>query len=101
LLARGTAREREIAIRASIGASRARLFRQMISEGLTLAIIGGAAGVALGWGILKLLLFYMPDQTLPSEADVTLNLPVLLFTLSATLIAGVLAGSAPASRPPA
>ena len=96
LLARGTAREREIAIRASIGASRARLFRQMISEGLTLAIIGGAAGVSLGWGILKLLLHYMPDQTLPSEADVTLNLPVLLFTLSATLIAGVLAGSAPA-----
>ena len=96
LLARATAREREIAIRASIGASRARLFRQMISEGVLLAMIGGAAGVALGFGILKLLLRYMPPNTLPSEADVSLNLPVLLFTLSATLIAGVLAGSAPA-----
>jgi putative ABC transport system permease protein len=96
LLARGTAREREIAIRASIGAGRARLFRQMISEGLLLALIGGAVGVALGWGILKLLTHYMPPDTLPSEADVSLNIPVLLFTLAATLIAGVLAGSAPA-----
>jgi putative ABC transport system permease protein len=96
LLARGTAREREIAIRASIGAGRARLFRQMISEGLLLSLIGGAAGVALGWGILKLLTHFMPPNTLPSEADVTLNLPVLLFTLAATLTAGVLAGSAPA-----
>ncbi len=96
LLARGTAREREIAIRASIGAGRARLFRQMISEGLLLAAIGGVAGVGLGWGILKLLTHYMPPDTLPSEADVSLNLPVLLFTLAATLLAGVLAGSAPA-----
>lgn len=96
LLARGSAREREIAIRASIGASRARLFRQMISEGLLLAMIGGAAGVALGWGLLKLLLHYMPPNTLPSEADVSLNLPVLLFALAATLISGMLAGSAPA-----
>ena len=96
LLARGTAREREIAIRASIGAGRARLFRQMISEGLLLALIGGAVGVGLGWGILKLLTHYMPPETLPSEADVTLNIPVLLFTLAATVMAGVLAGSAPA-----
>jgi putative ABC transport system permease protein len=96
LLARGTAREREIAIRASIGAGRARLFRQMISEGLVLALIGGTAGVALGWGILQLLNHYMPPNTLPSEADVTLNVPVLLFTLGATLIAGVLAACAPA-----
>jgi putative ABC transport system permease protein len=96
LLARGTAREREIAIRASIGAGRARLFRQMISEGLLLAMIGGVAGVALGWGMLKLLTHYMPTDTLPSEADVSLNIPVLLFTLGATLLAGLLAGSAPA-----
>jgi putative ABC transport system permease protein len=96
LLARGTAREREIAIRASIGAGRARLFRQMISEGLLLALIGGAAGVGLGWGILQLLNHYMPPDTLPSEADVSLNIPVLLFTLAATVLAGVLAGSAPA-----
>jgi putative ABC transport system permease protein len=96
LLARGTAREREIAVRASLGASRGRLFGQMMSEGLVLALIGGAAGVALGWGILKLLMAYMPENTLPSEADVTLNVPVLLFTLGATILSGILAGSAPA-----
>jgi len=96
LLARGTAREREIAVRASMGASRGRLFGQMISEGLVLALIGGAAGVGLGWGILKVLMAYMPEGTLPSEADVTLNVPVLLFTLGATILSGILAGSAPA-----
>ena len=96
LLARGTAREREIAVRASVGASRGRLFGQMMSEGLVLALIGGTAGVALGWGILKLLMHYMPENTLPSEADVTLSVPVLLFTLAATILSGILAGSAPA-----
>jgi len=96
LLARGTAREREIAVRASVGASRGRLFRQMLSEGLVLSLIGGLVGVGLGWGILKLLMAYMPENTLPSEANVTLNLPVLLFTLGATILSGLLAGSAPA-----
>ena len=96
LLARGTAREREIAIRASIGAGRARLFRQMINEGLVLALMGGTVGVALGWVILKVLLHFMPENTLPSEADVTLNVPVLLFTVGAAMTTGILAGSAPA-----
>ena len=96
LLARGTAREREIAVRASVGASRGRLFGQMMSEGLVLALIGGAVGVGLGWGILKVLMAFMPENTLPSEADVTLNVPVLLFTLGATILSGILAASAPA-----
>jgi len=95
LLARGTARQREIAVRASLGASRSRLFGQLVSESLALALIGGAVGIALGWGILKLVVAFMPDQTLPTEADVRLNLPVLLFTLAATVIAGMLAGCAP------
>jgi putative ABC transport system permease protein len=96
LLARGTVREREIAIRASVGAGRIRLFRQMLSEGLALAVIGGAAGVALGWAILKLFVTYLPQNALPSEADIGLNVPVLLFTLGATMLAGLIAGCAPA-----
>jgi putative ABC transport system permease protein len=96
LLAKATAREREMAVRASLGAGSGRLFRQMLSEALVVALMGGAAGVGLGWAILKLLMAYMPDQTLPSEADVTLNVPVLLFTLGATILAGLLAGCAPA-----
>jgi putative ABC transport system permease protein len=95
LLARGTARQREIAVRASIGASRPRLFSQLLTESLALALAGGILGVALGWAILKVLMACLPDQTLPSEADVRLNLPVLLFSLAATVLAGVLAGCAP------
>jgi predicted permease len=96
LLARGTARQREVAVRASLGASRGRLFGQLITESLALALAGGVLGVGLGWGILKAVMAFMPRETLPSEADVTLNWPVLLFTLAATMIAGVLAGCAPA-----
>lgn len=95
LLARGTARQREIAVRSSLGASRGRLFGQLLTESLALAMIGGVVGVGLGWGILKAVVGFMPDQTLPSEADVSLNVPVLLFTLGATLVAGILAGCAP------
>ncbi len=95
LLARGTVRQREIAVRASLGASRRRLFGQLLTESLALALVGGVVGVGLGWGILKAVVAFMPDQTLPSEADVSLNIPVLLFTLAATLLAGILAGCAP------
>ena len=96
LLARGTVRQREIAVRASLGASRRQLFGQLVTESLGLALMGGVAGVGLGWGILKAVMAYMPPNTLPSEADVTLNLPVLLFTLGATVLVGILAGCAPA-----
>ncbi len=96
LLARGTARQREVAVRASLGASRWQLFRQLLTESVTLSLFGGLAGVGLGWATVKALVAYMPENTLPSEADVGLNLPVLLFALAATMIAGVLAGCAPA-----
>jgi putative ABC transport system permease protein len=96
LLARGTVRQREIAVRASLGASRRQLFGQLVTESLGLALLGGVAGVGLGWGILKAVMAYMPPETLPSEAEVTLNLPVLLFTLGATVLVGILAGCAPA-----
>ena len=96
LLARGSARQREIAVRASLGAARNRLFTQALIESLSLAVAGGAAGIGLGWAMLKVLTAYMPEGTLPSEADVTLNVPVLLFTLAATVLAGMLAGCAPA-----
>jgi putative ABC transport system permease protein len=96
LLARGTTRQRELAVRSSLGASRGRLFSQLLTESLALALVGGALGVGIGWGILQAVMAFMPRETLPSEADVTLNLPVLLFTLGATVVAGVLAGCAPA-----
>jgi predicted permease len=96
LLARATARSKEVAIRAALGASRWQLFRQFLTESLVLAFVGGAAGVALSWGLLKVVMRLMPPFTLPYEADVRINPTVLLFTLFATAGAGILFGCAPA-----
>jgi predicted permease len=96
LLARGTARQREVAVRGALGATRMQLFSQFLTESLVLATIGGALGVGLAWACMKAILALMPAYTLPSEADVTLNIPVLLFTMAATMLAGVLFGCAPA-----
>jgi putative ABC transport system permease protein len=96
LLARGTARQKEIALRASIGAAPRHLFGQLLTESLILALIGGALGVALSWGLLKVIIAMMPPFTLPSEADVRLNVPVMLFTLAVSMVCGVLFGCAPA-----
>jgi putative ABC transport system permease protein len=98
LLAWGTARQREIAVRAAQGATRARIFRQFLIESLSLAGIGGGLGVLLAETLLRGLLSVMPrnQMGIPYEADPQLNLPVLFFTLGATLISGVLFGCAPA-----
>jgi putative ABC transport system permease protein len=96
LLARGTVRQKEVAVRASLGATRAQLFSQFLTESLALAAIGGALGIGLSWAFLQIILALMPPFTLPSEADVRLNIPVLLFTLGATMFAGILFGCAPA-----
>jgi putative ABC transport system permease protein len=98
LLAWGTARQREIAVRAAQGASRMRIFRQFLIESLSLAIVGGALGTLLAAGILGAVMGLMPRNQLgiPYEADPHLNVPVLLFTLGATLLSGVLFGCFPA-----
>jgi putative ABC transport system permease protein len=96
LLARGTARQREVAIRAALGATRAQVFGQFLTESLVLAIIGGAVGIYLSGLIINGIAAIMPFQMLPSEADVRISIPVLLFTLFATMFAGLLFGCAPA-----
>jgi putative ABC transport system permease protein len=96
LLARGTTRQREVAIRAALGATRGQLFGQFLTESLVLAIIGGALGIFLGRLLIDGIVTIMPSQMLPSEADVRISIPVLLFTLFATLLAGLLFGCAPA-----
>jgi putative ABC transport system permease protein len=96
MLAQGSARQRELAVRAAIGASRGRLFAQLLSESLTLAAIGGALGVALSAAIVRSIVAIMPQDTLPYEADLTLNVPVLAFTLLVSTLSGVLFGCAPA-----
>jgi len=96
LLAKGAGRNREIAIRSSLGASRTQVFGQLLTESLLLAFLGGALGVGLGAGLLRLILSLVPEGILPSEADFRLNLPVLLVALAVTTLAGLLFGCAPA-----
>jgi predicted permease len=96
VLAKGMTRLKEVAVRTSLGASRWQVFSQFLTESLVLAVLGGILGVGLGAAMLRIMMAKMPPYTLPSEADVSLNLPVLLFTLLATTIAGILFGCAPA-----
>jgi putative ABC transport system permease protein len=95
LLARGMSRTREVAVRTSLGATRANIFSQFLVESLIMAGLGGIIGIGLGEVMLKVLMAHIPFE-LPSEADVRLSVPVLLFTLAATTIAGVFFGCAPA-----
>ena len=96
LLAKGTARQREIAIRSAIGATRRDVFIQFVTESLVLAAVGGAVGVGLGYAMLRGFIAAMPEGTLPSEAELSLNLAVLALALAATTISGLLFGCAPA-----
>ncbi|HEY2548072.1 MAG TPA: ABC transporter permease [Candidatus Acidoferrum sp.] len=96
LLSRGTVRMKEAALRASLGATRSQLFSQFLTESLVLALIGGTLGVALAGFLLKVIVTLLPQFSVPTESDIRLNVPVLLFSLAAAIFAGVLCGSAPA-----
>jgi putative ABC transport system permease protein len=96
LLAKGTSRQREVAIRSAIGATRGDIFVQFVTESLLLAFLGGALGVGVGYAMLRGLVAVMPEGTLPSESDPTLSIPVLLVALAATTFAGLFFGCAPA-----
>jgi len=94
LLARAESRHREFAVRTAIGATRWRLLRQFMTEGVLLSLAGGALGVILARvGISALLRAY--PASLPRTSEVTVDLPVLLFTLGIALVTGLLVGLAP------
>ena len=95
-LARGASREREIAVRASLGAGSWRLIRQLLTENLLIAGAGGALGLALGYAMIRGLIRLAPPFSLPSEADVSIDLNILLFTLGISLLTALLFGLAPA-----
>ena len=96
LLARGIARQKELAVRSALGATRKIIFQQLLTESLLLSLVGGVLGIGVGYAMLRALIATMPPHTLPIEADLRLNLPILFFTLAATTLAGLLFGSAPA-----
>ncbi len=102
LLARGTARAHEFALRAAIGASRRRLIRQMLTEALLLSLSGAAFGVFLAYRTVAIIAELLPKYQFPHEAAIRLNMPVLLFSVGLALFTGVLFGLWPSlqlSRP--
>jgi putative ABC transport system permease protein len=95
-LARGTARERELAVRAALGAGRWRLIQQLLEENVLVALAGGALGLALGYGMMRGLKLLIPAGYLPMEADIGIDLNILLFTLVVSILTAILFGLAPA-----
>ena len=98
LLARATTREKEFAIRSALGANRWRLVRQLLVESLLLAAGGAAVGTLLAWGGLKSLVALMPQNIIPAEAVIRLNLPVLAFTLGVAALTALVFGLVPALK---
>ncbi len=95
LLAQATARQREMAVRAAVGAGRARLIRQMLTESLVLALAGGVLGGAIAIPGTKLLVSLLPAD-FPRTSDIRVDAPVFLFTFAAAAFTGLLFGLAPA-----
>lgn len=97
LLARGEARRRELALRRALGAGRARLLRQLLTEALVLAVLGGVTGVVTAKLLLRLVLNAAPPD-IHDLASVRIDVPVLLFALTVSCGAALIFGAAPAAR---
>jgi predicted permease len=95
LLARASARGREMAVRQALGAARSRLMRQLLTESLLLSLLGGVTGLAILFCAKGFLLRMIP-QSLPRLNDISINWSVLLFALAASVVAGAIFGLAPA-----
>jgi predicted permease len=97
LLARAAAREKEIAIRISMGAGWQRLVRQMLTESVLLSLLGGIAGIGLAELAIRLVRAINPGN-IPRLDDISINAPVMAFTFAVSLVTGVLFGLAPSWR---
>ena len=94
ILARAESRQKEFAIRSALGAGRWRLLRQFLTEGVLLALVGGALGAALGFAGLRALLAANPDS-IPRALEIALDWNVLLFTFAVSIVTGLIFGMAP------
>ncbi|MBV9610846.1 MAG: ABC transporter permease [Acidobacteriaceae bacterium] len=94
-LARASGRHREIAIRIALGASRARLFRQLLTENILLSVAAAIAGLAFAAGTVRLLRS-LPDTRIPNPEDIHMDWRVLVFASAAAIVTGILFGLAPA-----
>jgi putative ABC transport system permease protein len=98
MLARAASREREIALRAALGAGSTRILRQLLTESVLLSAIGGALGVIVAFGSIRLILVALPGgiHQIPFSDNMRLNGPVLAFTIGLSLLTGIIFGFAPA-----
>lgn len=96
LLARGTARQHEFAVRSAVGASGSRIVRQLLTESLLLSVVGAGLGVFLAYRTIGLIVARLPEYSFPHEADFHINLAVLYFSVAVALLTGVLFGLFPA-----
>jgi putative ABC transport system permease protein len=96
LLARATARAREIAVRSALGAERGRIIRQLLTESLVLAVIGGTLGLGIGAAILRATPALIPPGLLPAAVTPAFDVRVVMFSAAASLVVGVLFGLIPA-----
>jgi predicted permease len=97
LLARGSSREHELAVRSALGASRWRIVRQLLVEALVISCTGATLGVAASWWLAELPLRLSPNS-FPAESVVRINLPILAFSVGIAIACGILFGLAPALR---
>jgi putative ABC transport system permease protein len=95
LLARSKTRQREVSIRAALGASRLRMIRQLLTESVVLAIMGGVLGVGLAWTAIRMLRFTHPSS-IPASDSIAIDPAVLMFTAALCCLVGILFGIAPA-----
>lgn len=96
LLARAATREGEMAIRVAVGATRLRLIKQLLTESILLALAGGAGGIALAYTGVRAVIALMPEYSIPHEAVIALNWPVLWFAIGVSVLTGIIFGLAPA-----
>jgi putative ABC transport system permease protein len=96
LLARATARTRELAVRAALGAGRMRIVRQLLTESVVLSLIGGAIGIGVGAAILRVAPVFIPEGLLPATVQLAFDMRVVAFCAVSALVVGVLFGIAPA-----
>jgi predicted permease len=102
LLVRGAHRQQELAVRAALGAARARIVRQLLTEALAIGLVGTMLGVVLAWKGLALLVAWIPTNSFAAESVIEMNLPVLLFSTVLAIVTAVVFGIWPAlqlSRP--